>query len=125
MSAMDITTENQTSRDYQSQPRTRTQAAIPDQQQRGGMVDGVQDHSTVADGTQDHSTVADGTRGRSTVAFGARAAILAGMLATGCAAVVPATANAAVAHPAHVMTAVALGAASSGLATPDATSCCG
>jgi hypothetical protein len=61
---------------------------------------------------------------RPSVTFGARAAVLAGVVATTCAVAAPTAAHAAAARPAaHVVTAVALGAATAGV-TPMDTTCC-
>jgi hypothetical protein len=118
MSATDMNTGNQTgNRDCQTGNRD-CQTGNRDCQT------GNRDYQTSGPDRQQPGRTADGGRGRSTVAFGARAAILAGLVATGCAGVAPAAANAATAHPAHVMTAVALGATSSGVVTPMNSTCC-
>jgi hypothetical protein len=66
-----------------------------------------------------------GARPRSSMAFGARAAVLAGMVATTCAVVAPATASTAAAHAAsHTTTILALGATTDGVVTPADTTCC-
>jgi hypothetical protein len=117
MSTRNRVTEEQISRrDYR--------AGIHQAQSQSGVADRQRPNRTM-EGARGGSTMADRTKGQSTVAFGARAAVLAGVLATGCAAAVPVAVNAVVAQPAHAMTAIALGATSGGVATPDGTTCCG
>jgi hypothetical protein len=120
MSARNIRTGREiSSHGYQAQ------TAVPSGGQPGPAVDGTKGRFTAVDGTKGRFTAVDGTKGRSTAAFGARAAILAGVLATGCAVVTPAAAHATPTHAAvHTMTAIALGATDGGAATPMDSTCC-
>jgi hypothetical protein len=82
---------------------THTQASTQDEQRGNGRPAGVT---------------------RSRLAFGARAAVLAGVVATTCAAVPAASASAAARPAGPAVTAIALGGASGGIATPLASTCC-